>query len=80
MTKIFFGERFERSFNKVKDKTTREKILKQIKKISVNPSVGKPMRNLRKDTRELYIKPFRLSYSYSKDEIIILELYHKDSQ
>ena len=33
-------------------------------------------------SRELYIKPFRLSYSYLKEEnkIKILDLYHKDKQ
>jgi len=58
------------------------KILKQISKIRINPEVGKPMRNVRKNTRELYIKPFRLSYSYIKneDKVIILDLYHKDEQ
>ena len=54
----------------------------QIEKIIQNPEVGKPMRNVRKGTRELYIKPFRLSYSYikSEDKIILLDFYHKDKQ
>jgi len=36
----------------------------------------------RKGTRELYIKPFRLAYSYipSEDKVIILEFYHKKKQ
>ena len=40
------------------------------------------MRNIRKGTRELYIKPFRLSYEYVKNKniVYILELYHKDEQ
>ena len=40
------------------------------------------MRNVRKGTREVYIKPLRLSYAYIKEEnkIIFLELYHKDQQ
>ena len=56
--------------------------MKQVKKISDNPEVGKPMRNLRKGTRELYINPFRLSYEYfkEKDIVYILDLYHKDEQ
>jgi len=56
--------------------------MKQIKKISENPQIGKPMRNLRKGTRELYIKPFRLSYSYLRDEniVYVLDLYHKKLQ
>ena len=56
--------------------------MKQVKKISENPEIGKPMRNVRKGTRELYIKPFRLSYSYLVKEniIYILDLYHKKKQ
>ncbi len=40
------------------------------------------MRNTRKGTRELYIKPFRLSYVYFKDEnkIVLFDLYHKKKQ
>ena len=51
-------------------------------KIIINPEVGKPMRNVRRGTRELYIKPFRLSYLYiqSEDKIILLDLYHKKKQ
>ena len=47
-----------------------------------NPDVGKPMRNSRKATRELYIKPFRLSYAYFSDKnlIYLLDLYHKKKQ
>lgn len=57
-------------------------MIKQIKKICENPEVGKLMRNVRGGTRELYIKPFRLSYEYHKGNgfVIILDLYHKKFQ
>ena len=47
-----------------------------------NTEIGKPMKFARKGTREVYISPFRLSYAYikEKNEIIILNLYHKDKQ
>jgi len=75
------SDRFKRIFNKL-NINMKERIDKQIKKIINNPEIGKPMRNVRKGTRELYIKPFRLSYSYFKDEdkIILLDLYHKKKQ
>ncbi len=40
------------------------------------------MRNIRKGTRELYVKPFRLSYLYDEEKnlIIFLSFYHKDNQ
>ncbi|MEK6830607.1 MAG: type II toxin-antitoxin system RelE/ParE family toxin [Nanoarchaeota archaeon] len=82
MVEISFSEKFRDKFSKIKDKPTKEKIIKQIEKIKGNPEIGKPMKYARKGTRELYISPFRLSYSYSpyKEEVVILDLYHKDKQ
>ena len=73
---------FQLKFQKVKDNSIAEKIKKQIERIIQNPEIGKPMRFNRKGTREVYIKPFRLSYAYlpSEDKIYLLDLYHKDEQ
>lgn len=73
---------FAKIFDKIKDVVLKEKVKKQIKKIIENPEIGKPMRYARKGTREIYIKPFRLSYAYIKEEnkVILLDLYHKDQQ
>ena len=77
-----FHPNFQKIFSKIKDNSLKEKIIKQFSKIKNNPEVGKPMRNVRKGTREVYILPFRLSYAYlkSEDKIIFLDLYHKDEQ
>jgi mRNA-degrading endonuclease RelE of RelBE toxin-antitoxin system len=77
-----FTKDFQRKFSKIKDSSLKEKIIKQIKKIKENPEIGKPMKNVRKGTRELYIKPFRLSYAFlqEKELVYILDLYHKDKQ
>lgn len=82
MVEIRFDKKFISLFSKIKDNSLKEKITKQIKKISENPQIGKPMRYDRKGTRELYLKPFRLSYSYIKDNniVYILDIYHKDEQ
>ena len=82
MVKIDYKPAFKHFFNKIKDKLSKEKIIKQIEKIILNPEVGKPMKNIRKGTRELYINPYRLSYAYlsNEDKIIILDLYHKKKQ
>jgi mRNA-degrading endonuclease RelE of RelBE toxin-antitoxin system len=75
-------EDFSKIYQKIKDESLRLKIKKQIKKVIINPEIGKPMRNVRKGTRELYVKPFRLSYSYIKEQnkIILLDFYHKKKQ
>ena len=65
MVEVIFEERFKRLFSKIKDSLTKEKIIKQISKIKENPEIGKPMRYARKGTRELYVPPFRISYTYA---------------
>ena len=82
MVEIRFDKKFNNIFSKIKDNLFREKVIKQIKKISENPKIGKPMKNVRKGTREVRVKHYRLSYSYIEKEkkIIILSLYHKDVQ
>lgn len=74
-------ERFTNIYSKF-DNFTRDKVKNKIQKIITNPEVGKPMRYGRKGTRELYIKPFRLSYVYlaSEDRIVLLDLYDKKKQ
>lgn len=64
------------------DNFVKEKVKKQIAKMIHNPEIGKPMMYDRKGTREIYIKPFRLSYAHLKEEnkIILFDLYHKDKQ
>ena len=80
MVEVIFDPDFRKDFKKIKDNSTKEKIIKQISKIKDNPEIGKPMRYGRKKTRELYISPFRLSYKVEGDTIYILALYHKDLQ
>ena len=82
MVEIRFDKKFAVIYSKIKEALLKEKIKKQIKKIIENPNIGKPMRNIRKGTRELYIKPYRLSYAYDINEqvVYILDLYHKKKQ
>lgn len=82
MVTVTFTEQFKEIFSKIKDDLLKEKILKQIEKMKINPEVGKPMKFGRKGTRELYVKPFRLSYEYFKleNQIHILDFYHKKKQ
>ncbi|MBU2633660.1 MAG: type II toxin-antitoxin system RelE/ParE family toxin [Nanoarchaeota archaeon] len=77
MVKVTFSEGFEKSFKKLKDKTLKEKIIKQINKIIENPSVGKPLKHDLKGERTLYIKPHRLIYAFKDDEIILLRFLHR---
>ena len=82
MVIVEYEPRFNFLTRKIKDNMLLIKLKKQIKKIIENPKIGKPMRYGRKGTRELYIKPFRLSYLYLEniDTIVFADLYHKKKQ
>ena len=73
-------EKFDKTLKSIKNRGLKIKIWKQIEKVIENPEIGKPMKHERKGTREVYIKPFRLSYCYLEKKIIFLDLYHKDGQ
>jgi len=72
---------FLRKLNKL-DRSVLIKVDKLIVKILNSPEIGKPMRFDRKETKELYVNPFRLNYIYDKtrDILIFLDVYHKDKQ
>ena len=82
MIEVFYDRHLEEILKKIRDNTMKERIKKQILKIINNPEIGKPMKYSRKNTREVYVQPFRLSYLYVKEEnkIVFLDLYHKDEQ
>jgi mRNA-degrading endonuclease RelE of RelBE toxin-antitoxin system len=82
MVTVAYGPHFEKTIRKIRDHEIKERVKTQIVKIVNNPSIGKPLRYSRKQTREVYIPPFRLSYLYNKrtDTLVFLSLYHKDEQ
>lgn len=80
MVEVIFDPEFKKDFKKIKDKSIKEKIIKQLSKIRDNLEIGKPMKFDRKKTRELYVSPWRLSYKLEGDIVYILALYHKDTQ
>ena len=82
MVRVKFDFNFEKKIKKIKNQADKIKVKKQITRIIQDPEIGKPIRYSRKGTREVYVSPFRLSYFYIKEEnqIIFLDLYHKDNQ
>ena len=79
---VIFDEHFQKTISKIKDGEVQKSVKNKIRKIIQNPEIGKPMRNVRKGTREIYSGSFRISYSYHKenDTLEFLEFYHKDEQ
>ncbi len=82
MLDIDYKKGFLKIISKIKNEADKAKIKKQIEKILENPEIGKPMMYGRKGTREVYIAPYRLAYSYnpSENKIIFPDTYHKDGQ
>ena len=82
MVNVEYDYAFKKAFLKIKDRRLKIQVCKQISKLKSNPMAGKPMRFARKGTRELYVKPFRISYRYfeQEDTVWLLDIYHKDSQ
>ncbi|MAF36546.1 type II toxin-antitoxin system mRNA interferase toxin, RelE/StbE family [archaeon] len=76
---IIFSEDFKRDFKKIKDKNTRLKIIKQLKKLSANPIKGKPLQHDLKNHRRVRIDPFRIIYRIEKNRIIINCFDHRKS-
>lgn len=80
MVEVVFDPNFKRIFKRIRSKSIKTKFILQIAKIKRNPEIGKPMRFVRKGTREIYVKPYRLSYCVKKEVIYLLDIYHKDMQ
>lgn len=79
MVRVRYSETFEKQMRKY-DSKQRAEVLSRIIRLVGNPFAGKPMRNQRKGTRELYVGAFRLSYIYEDDVVKIVAVYHKDEQ
>lgn len=82
MVSVAYSTSFERTIKKIRDAGIKKRVKQQIVRLINDPEVGKPMRYARKNTREVDIPPFRLSYCYNAemDLILFLDLYHKDEQ
>jgi len=68
---ILFSDEFRRDFKKIKDKTTRLKIIKQLRKLSESPEAGKSLKYNLKNHRSVRVVPFRIIYRIEQDKIII---------
>ena len=82
MVTVAYSTRFEKAIRKIRDTSQKERVKAQIIRIVHDPETGKPMRWCRKNTREVYIPPYRFSYCYDKknDTLVFLAFYHEDEQ
>ncbi|MEM5778547.1 MAG: type II toxin-antitoxin system RelE/ParE family toxin [Candidatus Aenigmatarchaeota archaeon] len=74
---VITTEEYEKNTKHIKDKETKDRIKKQIKKLIENPEIGKPLRHDMKGERSVHIKPFRLVYAFENDKLILLRFEHR---
>ncbi len=74
---IVYTEKFERDVRKIRDSALKEKLGKQISKITENPEFGKPLRYGLKGEWTIYVKPYRLIYAVQGDRLILLRFEHR---
>jgi len=68
---------FRHDVKHIRDELLKKKIKKQIQKIVHNPEVGKPLGNILKGERSVYIKPFRLTYAIDGETLVLLKFRHR---
>lgn len=78
MVEVEYSREFARTTRKIKEVTLQNRIRSQIFKIIENPAVGKPLRYNLKGERTVYVKPYRIIYSYNHDVITFLVFEHRD--
>lgn len=76
MVEVIYTEKFEKELKKT-DKSIKEKAIKQLTKIIENPQIGKPLKYNLKGERTVYVKPFRIIYSFFNNTIYFLRFEHR---
>ncbi len=75
MVKITPSKEFIKNIKNV-DKSLKDRLEKQLRKLVDNLHIGKPLKYKRGEGT-LYIKPFRLVYSVRGNELILLKFDHR---
>lgn len=68
---------FEDDVKHIKDGSLLGKMKKQIEKIINRPEVGKPLQYSMKGERTIYVKPYRIIYSFDSQRVFLLRFTHR---
>ena len=69
---------FEASFKKLKDRKTKERVVKQIEKIIKDPESGKPLRYSLRGERSIRVIPYRVVYKMEGETLYLLRFFHRE--
>lgn len=77
ISQVVWSDKFKKEVTKIKDNKIKEKLQKQIQNIIECPELGKPLRYDLKGERTVYVKPYRLIYSYQGTVLYLLRFEHR---
>ncbi len=77
ISQVVWSDKFKKEVTKIKDNKIKEKLQKQIQNIIECPEFGKPLRYDLKGERTIYVKPYRLIYSYQGTILYLLRFEHR---
>ena len=75
ISQVAWSDKFKKEVTKIKDNKIKEKL--QIQNIIECPELGKPLRYDLKGERTIYVKPYRLIYSYQGMILYLLRFEHR---
>ena len=78
MVDVIYTDKFEKEVKRL-DSSIKIKVVKQIERIIQSPNIGKPLRYDLKGEKTIYVKPYRVIYSFDKDTITFLRVEHRKS-
>ncbi len=76
---IVYTSKFEHDVKRIKDKSVKDRLEKNIRKIVENPEIGKPLSYVLKGERTVRIPPFRLIYAINESTLILLRFENRNS-
>ncbi len=71
---------FDKKFKKLtkKDGLLKERVIRKLQEISVNPEIGEPKCHILRGLRSVHLDPFVIIYVIFKDNIILINLDNHD--
>jgi len=74
---IVTTDSFRADVKKIRDKSLKERLQKQIEKVAENPNFGRPLRYHLRGEWSVRVKPYRLIYKVEGDKLILLRFEHR---
>jgi len=71
---------FDKKFKKItkKDGLLKERVIRKLQEISINPEIGEPKRHALKGLRSEHLDPFVIIYAIIKDSVLLVNFDEHD--